>query len=198
MSSSTPQAILLVDGYNVIGAWHRLKEVRDRYGLEEARRELATALIGYSAYQRFSTKVVFDSQYQDTPGSQEVVTSDLVICYTDYRQTADTYIERACSLYRSDIRKFEQRLIVATSDRAQQLTVVGYGAEWMSAQKLLVEVELAAQRVSRRQQALRKRQPSGRFLANAIDPVARQQLAQMRMGQMGSKTQKPQKRSDSP
>lgn len=186
MASSTPQAILLVDGYNIIGAWHSLQQVRDRHGLEEARHELVTTLIGYSAYQNFSTQVVFDSYYQDTPRSQEVVTGNLTLCYTDYRQTADTYIEKACALYRNDLRKFEQRLIVATSDRAQQLTVVGYGAEWMSAQKLLVEVELSAQRIHRRQQSSRRHQPSGRFLASALDPVARQQLAQMRLGHIKS------------
>ncbi|NJO40216.1 MAG: NYN domain-containing protein [Cyanobacteria bacterium CRU_2_1] len=181
MLSSTPQAILLVDGYNVIGAWHCLKQTRDRLGLEEARRELADFLIDYSAYQNFETHIVFDSQYQDTPGSRERVTGNLTICYTDYRQTADSYIEKTCALYRKDVRKFEQRLIVATSDRAQQLTVTGYGAEWMSAHQLLLEVELAAQRVRRKQQPTRKGR-SPKRLISTLDPEAQQQLAQMRMG----------------
>jgi predicted RNA-binding protein with PIN domain len=185
MSSSNPQALLLVDGYNVIGAWHQLLQVRDRHGLEEARRELVTALIDYSAYQNFDTHIVFDSQYQDAPGRREVITGNLAVCYTDYRQTADTYIEKTCAQYRRDIRKFAQRLIVATSDRAQQLTVVGYGAEWMSAQQLRSEVELAVISVRRKQKANRKRQSSKRFLANSIDPVARQQLARLRMGGQG-------------
>jgi uncharacterized protein len=187
MSSSNPQALLLVDGYNVIGAWHHLLQVRDRYGLEEARRELVAALIDYSAYQNFNTHIVFDSQYQDAPGSREMITGNLMVCYTDYRQTADTYIEKVCAQYRKDVRKFVQRLIVATSDRAQQLTVVGYGAEWMSAQKLRSEVELAVIRVRRKQQTSRKRQSSRRFLANSIDPAARQQLAKLRMGELGNK-----------
>ncbi|PSB22781.1 RNA-binding protein [filamentous cyanobacterium CCP1] len=182
MASSDPQAILLVDGYNVIGAWPSLLQIRDHHGLEEARRELVTSLIDYSAYQNFDTHIVFDSQYQDTPGTREVITGNLMVCYTDYRQTADTYIEKTCAQYRKDIRKFVQRLIVATSDRAQQLTVVGYGAEWMSAHKLRAEVDLAGLRVRRKQQSQRKRQPSGRFLANSLDPVARQQLAKLRMG----------------
>jgi predicted RNA-binding protein with PIN domain len=182
-AASPPQAILLVDGYNVIGASAELKQRRDRQGLEDARRELVELLAGYSAYQGYDTQVVFDAQYQDTPGSRDVITGSLTICYTDYKQTADTYIERACALFRKDLRKFEQRLIVATSDRAQQLMVVGYGAEWMSAQRLLVDVELAVQRVSRkRQQLARREQSSRRFLSNALDPVARQRLTQMRFG----------------
>lgn len=185
MPPSTPQAILLVDGYNVVGAWHSLKQTRDRYGLEEARRELVDMLMGYSAHQNFSTHVVFDAQYQDMPGNREVLTSYLCICYTDFKQTADTYIERACALFRKDIRKFEQRLIVATSDRAQQLTVVGYGAEWMSADQLRSEIELTAVRVRRKQQTMRKGKSPQRFLSNAIDPEARQRLARLRMGQLG-------------
>lgn len=184
MAPSPAQALLLVDGYNIIGTWHRLQHIRDRHGLEEARRELVTALIDYSAYQNFNTHVVFDSQYQDTPGSRENVTGNLVICYTDFRQTADTYIEKTCAQYRKDIRKFEQRLIVATSDRAQQLTVVGYGAEWLSAQQLHTEVELAAIRVRRKQQSTHKKQSPNRFLASSLDPIARQRLAKLRLGEV--------------
>ena len=184
MSASTPQALLMVDGYNIVGAWLDLKAIRDRYGLEEARRELVEALADYSAYQNFDTRVVFDAQYQDTPSSREVYTGNLCICYTDYRQTADTYIEKTCALFRKDIRKFDQRLIVATSDRAQQLTVIGYGAECMSADKLRSEVQLSSMRVQRRQQVNQKVRSPKRFLSNAIDPVALQKLAQLRLGQI--------------
>jgi uncharacterized protein len=180
--SSLPQAILLVDGYNMVGAWSSLKETRDRQGLEEARRELAHLLVSYSAYQDFDTRIVFDAQYQDNPSSREVVSGSVTLCYTDFKQTADSYIEKACALFRKDLRKYEQRLIVATSDRAQQLTVVGYGAEWMSAQRLLAEVELAELRVSRRRRSEQKkgRSTTGRFLSSGLDPVARERLARLR------------------
>jgi hypothetical protein len=187
MPPAPPQAILFVDGYNVIGAWQHLVQLRDRQGLEVARQELVEALLSYSASQDYETHIVFDSHYRDTPGSREPVTSYLSVCYTDYRQTADTYIEKACAAFRKDLRKFSQRLIVATSDRAQQLTVVGYGAEWMSAQRLWVEVELATERVRRKQQTLRKqKRSSNRFLANALDPVAQARLAQLRLGRIDS------------
>lgn len=184
MPSAKPQALLFVDGYNVIGAWQHLIRLRDRNGLEVARRELVEALLSYSASQDYETHIVFDAQYRDTPGSREVITSYLSICYTDYRQTADSYIEKACAAYRKDLRKFSQRLIVATSDRAQQLMVVGYGAEWMSAQRLWVEVELATQRVQRKQQKLRKQsRSSNRFLSNALDPAAQERLTKLRFGE---------------
>ncbi|MBF2003029.1 MAG: NYN domain-containing protein [Synechococcales cyanobacterium C42_A2020_086] len=182
MPSSTPDALLLVDGYNVIGTWHHLARLRDCDGLEAARQQLVDTLLEYTASQNYETQLIFDSHYQDTPGNRDVVTSYLTICYTDYRQSADAYIEKACALYRNDIRKFNQRLIVATSDRAQQLTVMGYGAEWISAQRLWVEVELAGQRVQRKQRTLQQRQSPKRFLSSSLDPVAQQRLAQMRYG----------------
>jgi predicted RNA-binding protein with PIN domain len=180
MPRSSPQAVLLVDGYNVVGTWAELRRVRDRDGLEESRRQLAEILVNYSAFQGYDTQLVFDSQYRDAAGNREVLTSHLCICYTDFGQTADTYIEKACAAFRYDIRKFNQRLIVATSDRAQQLTVVGYGAEWMSAEKLEADVAAVNRRVQHRQKPERK--SSGRFLAHSLDPVAQKRLRQLRFG----------------
>ena len=71
-------------------------------------------------------------------------------------------------------------MIVATSDRAQQLTVVGYGAEWMSAEQLAADVESTARR-SERQHKSRKHN-SSRFLAVPSIQNAQQRLAKLRMG----------------
>jgi predicted RNA-binding protein with PIN domain len=180
MPRSSHQAILLVDGYNVVCAWACLKETRDCRGLEEARRQLVETLINYSAFQGFDTQVVFDAQYRDGGKSRDVITTNLTIHYTDFGQTADTFIEKTCADFRSDIRKFNQRLIVATSDRAQQLTVVGYGAEWMSVEQLEAEVEAIARRVQSRQKNTKK--PTGRFLAHSLDPAAQARLSQLRFG----------------
>lgn len=174
------QAILFVDGYNVVGAWSELRKIRDRDGLEESRRQLAEILANYSAFQGFDTQLVFDSQYRDASSNREVITPNLCICYTNFGQTADTYIEKACAAFRHDIRKFNQRLIVATSDRAQQLTVVGYGAEWMSAEQLAADVEAVNRRVHYKKKPPKK--SAGRFLAHALDPDAQKQFSQLRFG----------------
>ncbi len=181
MSRSFPQAVLLVDGYNIIGAWSYLKETRDGDGLEAARWQLIEALISYSAFQGFETQVVFDAQYQNTCSNQETITQNLSVHYTDFGQTADTYIEKACASSRLYLRQARPlRLIVATSDRVQQLMVLGYGAEWMSAQQLGCEVESTALRVQRQNKP--RKQSSSRFLANSLDAKARQRLAELRMG----------------
>ncbi|MEO0540237.1 MAG: NYN domain-containing protein, partial [Cyanobacteria bacterium P01_A01_bin.105] len=95
-------------------------------------------------------------------------------------QTADTYIEVACAKFRSDARKFRHRLIVATSDRAQRLTVVGYGAEWMSAFQLANEVATADRGTKRRQKPVKKSQ--GRFLSSGLSPEVQAKLMRLRMG----------------
>jgi hypothetical protein len=180
MPRPLPQAVLLVDGYNVVGAWPDLKLIRDRDGLAESRRQLIETLTNYSAYQDFDTLLVFDAHFRDSCGKREVITSNLSVHYTDFGQTADTYIEKACSAFRTDIRKFHQRLIVATSDRAQQLTVVGYGAECLSAEQLAMEVNAATLKVERQKKPARK--PAGRFLSHSLDPAAQKRLSELRFG----------------
>jgi hypothetical protein len=180
MARSSPAAVLLVDGYNIVGSWHDLKRVRDTEGLEEARRLLTEALMNYSAYQGYDTRIVFDAQYRDCPSNREVITSYLSVCYTDFGQTADTYIEKTCSAFRNDLRKFHSRLIVATNDRAQELMVVGYGAECMSAEQLAADVDQVALQVRQKRKPTKK--PTGRFLSHSLDPAAQKRLSEMRFG----------------
>jgi hypothetical protein len=83
------------------------------------------------------------------------------------------------------VRKFSQRLIVATSDRAQQLTVVGYGAEWMSAHRLLADLEGISRQVRQRQRTPKR--SSNRFLMSSLDPQAQARLTQLRFGMHNKK-----------
>ncbi|MEC4818844.1 MAG: NYN domain-containing protein [Scytonema sp. PMC 1069.18] len=181
MPPSLPQAVLLVDGYNIIGAWSCLKQTRDTAGLEAARWELIETLISYSAFHGYNSQIVFDAQYQNTCSSREVITEHLSVHFTDFGQTADTYIEKVCASLRQQIAlSIISRVIVATSDRIQQLMVQGYGAEWMSAQQLCYQVQASVYRARQKYQP--RKQSNKRFLANSIDDKARQRLAELRMG----------------
>ncbi|MBO9997669.1 MAG: NYN domain-containing protein [Cyanobacteria bacterium SID2] len=181
MSPTSPTTTLFVDGYNIIGLWSHLRQIRQRDGLESARHSLVDALVNYSAYQGFETCVVFDSQYRNSRGQRETIANHFYIHYTDFNQTADTFIERQCALRQRHAHPLGDRTIVATSDRAQQLTVVGYGAEWMSADQLDREVRRAKQQVRHRQRSSPKRS-SRRFLSSRLDPAARQQLSKFLKG----------------
>ena len=175
MPSLSYQALLLVDGYNVIGAWSYLKKTRDRYGLESARRELIETLINYSAMQEYETTVVFDAHYQNTPSHCENHTQYLSVHYTAFAETADTYIEKFCAAYRHQSQP--SRIIVATSDEAQRLTVLGYGAEWLSARRLAGEVDIAARQVKHKKRPQHK--SKGRFLVDSLDAKAQQRLREL-------------------
>ncbi len=183
MNGSNSQAILLVDGYNVIGAWTDLTDMRDSLGLEVARNHLAETLANYSAYRGFETLLVFDAYGQRQTHHSEKFTQHLSIHYTSFGQTADSYIEISCAKFRNDIRKFQKRLIVATSDRAQQLTVVGYGAEWMSANQLATDVQLSVQKVKHRQKP--QKHSKQRFLSKSLNPETQAKLARLRSNLMG-------------
>lgn len=82
----SPQAVLLVDGYNIIGAWPCLRKTRDKAGLEPARWELIEALTSYSAFQGYDTQIVFDAQYQNSCSNRETITELLSVYYTDFGQ----------------------------------------------------------------------------------------------------------------
>ena len=180
MASSSIEAVLLVDGYNVVGAWPELTQLRDQVGLAPARNHLVEVLASYSAFKAFETQLVFDAYGQRQHHRQESVTDNLCVHYTRFGQTADSYIERACASFQQNVRKFQTRLIVATSDRAQKDTVVGYGAEWMSAQQLASDVHVSLQRVKRRQKPAK--QSKRRFLANSLNPEAQAKLTRFRHG----------------
>ena len=179
--SSSYQAFLLVDGYNIIGSWSDLKKSRDNYGLEAARDSLIESLINYSPMVSYRTQVVFDAHYQRTPCHVEEYTPLVSAYYTAFAETADTYIEKFCatSKHQQDLDR-DLRLIVATNDRAQRHMVLGYGAECISSQRLAGEVEITARKITQKKRPAKK--SSGRFLLHALDPAAQKRLRQLRYG----------------
>ncbi|NEO85437.1 MAG: NYN domain-containing protein [Spirulina sp. SIO3F2] len=171
-------ALLLVDGYNMIGAWPELKGLQHQEGLASARDRLLELLINYAASQGYRTRIVFDAYTRRDRASEEQHTEHVSTYYTDFGQTADAYIEKSCAqFYR---REDTPRLIVATSDRAQQQTVLGYGAEWLSAQQLQIRVQQTHRQRQKRQRPAQA--SSGRFLFQGLDPQAQARLNQLRQG----------------
>ncbi|MBF2097115.1 MAG: NYN domain-containing protein [Gloeomargaritaceae cyanobacterium C42_A2020_066] len=129
---------LLVDGYNIIGAWASLKTARDRHSLEVARNQLIEILINHSAVQGWVTDVVFDAQHQSQPTRALSHTDLLHVHFTDKSQTADSYIEFLCAEHKRQQRR--TRLIVATDDHLIRLMATGSGAEWFSSERLWQDV----------------------------------------------------------
>lgn len=180
MENTTSQAILLVDGYNIIGSSCSLQQIKEHKGLEHARNFFIESMINYTGYKDLETTIVFDAHYQKTPSNVEKFTKNLSVHYTSYSETADTYIEKFCAGFVRQNPHTRIRIIVATSDQAHRNTVVGYGAEWMSAQILIKDLESTTAKHKRN---LRHRSKSqGRFLFNSLDTKTQQVLVKMRFG----------------
>lgn len=135
---------LLVDGYNVIGAWPELAALKEK-SLKHAREKLADILTGYGAYKDYRVVIVFDASNVSGSGARaETTAGGLEIVYSQEDETADSLIERqAYQLVRTG-----HHVYVVTSDWAQQLTVLGAGAWRISARELRNDV-LAAEKAIR-------------------------------------------------
>ena len=128
---------LIVDGYNIIGAWPELQALKEE-NLEYARARLIEILSAHAALSKRIVILVFDAyQVKKNSGSREMI-QGIEVIYTKENVTADMAIERLTA----QIPK-HQKVFVATSDRLQQETIWGKGAFHISAMELKREVEQA-------------------------------------------------------
>lgn len=125
--------LLLVDGYNIIGAWPQA--VREGWPVEEARLRLQTALEDYAGYAGVEIILVFDGHLSDRRKRSRERYGDLTCVFTKQGETADNYIEAIASNHPG-----YRPLQVATSDGVEQTLVLGRGAVRISARELLEEV----------------------------------------------------------
>jgi uncharacterized protein len=162
---------LLVDGYNIIGAWPKLVHLKNKGDLDRARRKLIETLVDFSSFRDWRTTIVFDAQYQANPSAQEQISPQVDVIFTDYLQTADTYIEsRSYKL----LKEGHPVVYVATSDRTQQHVVYGQGARLYSADRLLAEVRQSKQEQKIQQHNSAKR--VGHKLIDHLDEETRATL----------------------
>ncbi|MDW7739575.1 MAG: NYN domain-containing protein [Bacillota bacterium] len=116
------EQILIVDGYNIIGAWEDLKELKV-LDMGSSRDQLISTLAYYTPWHWTRIIVVFDGQSFDWDyiGGVEIV-------FTDKRETADTMIERLAAGMVSSY-----HVEVATSDFAEYRAASAMGAVVLSA-----------------------------------------------------------------
>lgn len=126
---------LLVDGYNIIHAWPSLREIAAE-NLDGARGRLMDILTNYCGHTGVELILVFDA-YRIRGHQEEVVEyQNIHVVYTKEAETADAFIERTTHEIVG-----RNRVTVATSDRLEQMIVLGHGAYRMSAKELEREVE---------------------------------------------------------
>lgn len=128
---------VLVDGYNVIFSWDHLSKLA-KDNIDAARATLINILCNYQGYRKCHLILVFDAY--KVKGQREEVeqTGGISIVYTKEAETADMYIEKVTH------RIAKSHLVrVVTSDRMEQLIILGNGALRISSRTFLEEVRQA-------------------------------------------------------
>lgn len=126
--------ILLVDGYNMIGAWPELRELKER-DLAAARDRLIELMAEYQAFTGSRVIIVFDA-YEVQGISRTYKNHKVEVIYTKENETADDRIEKMAS----ELNNIKTQIQVATSDLAEQSVIFGQGALRKSARELLIEM----------------------------------------------------------
>ncbi len=128
---------ILVDGYNVIFSWENLKKLAEN-NIDAARDTLINILCNYRGYNQCELILVFDA-YKVKGQKEEVEKiSGISVIYTKEAETADMYIERVTHRIAK-----HHRVYVVTSDRMEQLIILGNGALRISSRAFLEEVQKA-------------------------------------------------------
>jgi predicted RNA-binding protein with PIN domain len=132
---------LIVDGYNIVHAWPRLKRVLETRGLEDARDELVHALSEYAAHTGARVTVVFDSHGRIESGDPPQVIDGVTVMFGTSTASADHVIERLAQ--QAARRGRTNDVTVATGDRLQRSIVGAMGAATINAAALAEEVARA-------------------------------------------------------
>ena len=125
---------LLVDGYNMIFAWEELKKAAGE-SLDDARKLLTDILGDYRGYRKNRIILVFDAYKVPGGAERREEHHGIQVVYTKAGETADSWLERECYA----LAREGKRVRVATSDAAEQYTILGHGLR-MSAQELRLEI----------------------------------------------------------
>ena len=165
--------ILLVDGYNVIGAWEDLMALKQS-DFSGARERLINDMAEYQAYLGWRVIIVFDAHL--VPGIESKnVQSKVEVIYTKEKETADERIEKLVG----QLKNAKTRIHVATSDLTEQWTVFSQGALRKSSRELLIEVKRIKRDISENIKKYHAPKPSSKV---QFDDDLSKRLERMRRG----------------
>lgn len=149
--------ILIVDGYNIIGDWPELKELKNK-DLAAARDRLVEKMAEYQAYSGFRVIVVFDAQY--VKGTERKYRNFKVdVIFTRTNETADERIEKLAI----SLNNRKTQIHVATSDYTEQWAIFGQGALRKSARELLIEMESIERKIEKKVKKIQEKGPNSKI-----------------------------------
>lgn len=144
--------ILLVDGYNIIGDWVELRELKkDKLG--DARDRLIELMAEYQSYKGWRVIIVFDAHLM--PGLEaKNRNSKVEIIFTKESETADERIEKLAV----SLKTRRDQVYVATSDSTEQWVIFAKGALRVSARELEIEVEEIQKKITKKVKEIQEQQ----------------------------------------
>jgi predicted RNA-binding protein with PIN domain len=165
---------LIVDGYNIIGAWPQLQQLRD-INLEDARDRLIDMLAEYQAFSGIKVILVFDA-YQVPGLGKEYKQSKLRVLYTREKETADELIERLVS----ELMARRRQIYVATSDMIEQHVIFGIGAFRLTASELYTRIHQSRKEIQHK--IKRPPLPERNTIDSRLNPDLLDKLEKIRRG----------------
>lgn len=142
--------ILLVDGYNIIGDWPELKELKVK-DLEGARDQLIERMAEYQAFSGMRVIIIFDAHMVYGIG-KKYKNYRVEVVYTRENETADERIEKLVKEYKT----VTTQVYVATSDFVEQSITFGRGALRKSARELRTEMGIVEKGIQREMKKSKK------------------------------------------
>jgi predicted RNA-binding protein with PIN domain len=158
--------ILIVDGYNIIGAWPELKALKDR-DLAAARDLLIEKMAELQAYSGFRVIIVFDAYY--VQGIEKKYKNHRVeVIFTKENETADERIEKMAIA----LSNRKTQIHVATSDFTEQWAIFGQGALRISARELLTEVSEMEKKIEKNVKSIQENKPVSKIqISNEVAEI---------------------------
>lgn len=167
--------IVVVDGYNIIGAWDELEQLKMK-DIGQARDRLIELMAEYQAYSGYRVIIVFDAYY--VRGTETKLNEfNLEIIYTKEKETADECIEK---LVRK-LMNVKTKVYVATSDYAEQRTIFGQGALRKSARELFIELKDIERQIGENIESQKQVKPQTKI---ELDDEIREKFEKMRRGEL--------------
>ena len=164
---------LLVDGYNIIFAWPELKQLAET-NLDSARLKRQDILSNYQGFRKCRVILVFDGyKVKGNPG-EVIQYHNIHVIFTKEAETADQYIEKVTQ----EIGR-THHVRVATSDRLEQVIILGKGAVRLSAKDLAKEIRETDQEI--RSQHLEKTPSRKNRLFDNVDASLFEYLEDIRL-----------------
>jgi hypothetical protein len=111
--------LLLVDGYNIVGASERLATLKNCESLDAARTVLIEEVVQLASMRGWRIEIVFDSYMTGRAGSRDPAAGSKLVStvFTGSRDSADSYMEKTSLSLSSATGAAATSYAVATNDR---------------------------------------------------------------------------------